>query len=41
MRRLRSRRREDCFWVFQKSHWVGLLLWAGLALDFAAQNLLY
>jgi len=41
MRRLRSRRREDCFWVFQKSHWVGLLLWVGLALDFAAQNLLY
>ncbi len=32
--RLRSRSREDSFWVFRQSHWVGALIWIGLALDF-------
>jgi 4-hydroxybenzoate polyprenyltransferase len=32
--RLRSRTREDSFWVFRQSHWVGALIWLGLALDF-------
>ena len=32
--RLRSRSREDSFWVFRQSHWVGALIWLGLALDF-------
>jgi 4-hydroxybenzoate polyprenyltransferase len=32
--RLRSRSREDSFWVFRQSHWVGAVIWLGLALDF-------
>jgi 4-hydroxybenzoate polyprenyltransferase len=39
LKRLQSRSREDCFWVFQRSHWVGVLLWAGMATDFALQAL--
>ncbi len=31
--RLRSRSREDSFWVFRQSHWVGAVIWLGLALD--------
>lgn len=38
--RLQSRSREDSFWVFRKSHWVGALLWAGMATDLAVQGLL-
>jgi 4-hydroxybenzoate polyprenyltransferase len=35
--RLRSRTREDSFYVFLKSHWVGAALWAGMVIDFALQ----
>lgn len=31
--RLRSRRREQCLAVFRQSHWVGGLLWLGMALS--------
>jgi 4-hydroxybenzoate polyprenyltransferase len=37
--RLRSRTREDCFWVFRQSHWVGAVLWVGMATDLAVQAL--
>jgi 4-hydroxybenzoate polyprenyltransferase len=40
LRRLQSRTREDSFWVFRQSHWVGALLWAGMATDLAGQALL-
>ncbi len=33
-RLLRSRTREDSFYVFLKSHWLGALLWIGMAIDF-------
>ena len=39
LKRLRSRSREDSFWVFRRSHWVGAILWAGMAMDFALQAL--
>ena len=31
--RLRGRGREECFAVFRQSHWVGGLLWLGMALS--------
>lgn len=34
MKRLRSKSREDSFYVFLKSHWVGAILWLGLVLHF-------
>lgn len=33
-RRLRSRTRDDSFYVFLKSHWLGALLWLGMVIDF-------
>jgi len=39
LRRLQTRTREDCFWTFRQSHWVGALLWTGMATDFALQAL--
>lgn len=34
-RRLRSHTREDSFYVFSKSHWLGAILWLGMVVDFA------
>ncbi|MGA1693667.1 MAG: 4-hydroxybenzoate octaprenyltransferase [Burkholderiaceae bacterium] len=39
LKRLRSRSREDAFWVFRQSHWVGAILWVGMAMDLALQAL--
>jgi len=39
LRRLRSRSRQDSFYVFVASHRVGGLIWAGLAIDFGLQLL--
>ena len=38
--RLRSRSREDSFWVFQRHHRLGAILFVGMAADFAAVSLL-
>lgn len=38
--RLRSRTREDSFYVFLKSHWVGAVLWAGIVLDSGLRTIL-
>ena len=32
---IRSRRREDCFVAFSKSHWIGASIFAGVVLGFA------
>ncbi len=33
--RVRLRERDACFWAFLNNHWVGMLIFAGLALDYA------